>query len=181
MKDDDQKDTQQDDIAPEPGDEPVDVLEEDEAPGALELLTQEVEQEKSRRLQLMADFENFRRRMEDERAKFGLLANRMLVGGVLEVLDDVQMAQNDKGLDLDRAKSLFTTFSDKLLGILRLNGVEKIEIKPGDDFDAATMEAITTVPGDKDNKVVDVVSSAYRYAGKEELLQTAKVVVSKKK
>lgn len=143
-------------------------------------LTQALAEAKNKQLRTMADFENYRRRIDAEKSKFGLMTNRMLVDSILDVLDDVQMAQGDEGMDLERAKELFGTFTDKLVATLRVNGVERIEINKGDDFDSSIMEAITTIPGEADNKVVDVISGAYKYANKEELLKTAKVVVSKK-
>ncbi len=135
---------------------------------------------KEKQLRTMADFENYRRRMDAEKSKYGLMANKMLVDSILEVLDDVQMARNDDQLDIERATELLSTFSDKLISTLRINGVERIEIKKGDAFNSEYMEAITTIPGEEDNKVVDIVSGAYKYANKDELLKTAKVVVSKK-
>lgn len=140
----------------------------------------QVEAMRAKWLQTLAEFDNYRKRMDDEKSKFGLMANRMFVDSILEVLDDVQMARGDENLDLERAKSLFETFTDKLLSTLKINGVERLEIQKGDTFDSSTMEAITTMPGDEDNKVIDVISGAYKYAGKDELLKTAKVVVSKK-
>ena len=142
--------------------------------------SQLLEEEKSRRLQLMADFENFKKRMEQERATFGAIANMGLIQQILEIHDDLQLAISDANLDKDSAIESIKTAQDKIKGAAKLAGVEAVEIKIGDDFDSSKMEAITTVPDEKNkNKVVAVISSAYKYVGKDGIIKAAKVVVGK--
>jgi molecular chaperone GrpE len=139
-----------------------------------------LEEEKNRRIQLMADFENFKKRMEQERATFGAIANMGLIQQILEIHDDLQLAISDANLDKDSAIESIKTAQDKIKGAAKLAGVEAVEIKIGDDFDSSKMEAITTVPDEKNkNKVVAVISSAYKYVGKDGIIKAAKVVVGK--
>ncbi|MCA9378892.1 nucleotide exchange factor GrpE [Candidatus Dojkabacteria bacterium] len=129
-----------------------------------------------------ADLQNYRNRMEEERAKFGLLTNMQLVTQILEIVDDIQLALSDEGTEDGRAKEMLRISQDKLLAALQIAGVEKVEIRPGDKFDAHMMEAITTTPvaePAQDNAVIAVVSSAFRYSGQENMLRTAKVIVGK--
>jgi molecular chaperone GrpE (heat shock protein) len=144
----------------------------------------ELEKEKNAKLMAMADLQNYRKRMEAEKAKFGVLSNMQLVMQILEVIDDIQLAMSDEQLDLERAKEMLKISQDKLLAGLVVAGLEKVEVKIGDKFDPAMMEAVTTVPvesEDKDNTIVAVISSAFRYAGQTDLVKTAKVVVGKYK
>lgn len=143
-------------------------------------LEQKLEVEKLKRVQLMADFENFKKRMEQEKAMFGAIANLGIVQELLEISDDLNLAITDQELDLERAKESLLNAKDKLVQSANNAGVEKIEIKPGDDFDKEFMEAISTVPDENNvNKVVAVISSAYKYKDREGVIRSAKVIVGK--
>jgi molecular chaperone GrpE len=73
-----------------------------------------LEEEKNRRIQLMADFENFKKRMEQERATFGAIANMGLIQQILEIHDDLQLAISDANLDKDSAIESIKTAQDKI-------------------------------------------------------------------
>lgn len=146
-----------------------------------ELETQ-LQQAREQILLARADLQNYRKRMEEERAKFGLLTNMQLVVQILEIIDDIQLALSDENTTDGRAKEMLLISQDKLIAALQIAGVEKVGINPGDKFDAQMMEAITTTPvtdQSQDNTVVAVISSAYRYAGQTNMLKTAKVIVGK--
>lgn len=148
----------------------------------LEALQAELEQQKHLNLLARADFENYRKHMETEKAKFGLMSNMQLVMQILEVIDDTQLALQDDQIDKNRAVEMLGIVNDKLNVALTVAGLEKVEIKTGDKFDSQTMEAITTTPvdsEDKDQTVVSIVNAAYRYKGQAEMLKTAKVIVGK--
>jgi molecular chaperone GrpE len=148
----------------------------------LSTLKLELNEEKERRLRLMADFENYKRRLEQEKSLFGALANIGLIQELLEVSDDITLALNDENLNIERAKEALKLTQDKLLGSAKNAGVEKVEVNIGDEFNKETMEAVTTVPAtseDKKGKVIAVISSAYKYANKEGIIKAAKVVVGK--
>ncbi|MCA9386481.1 nucleotide exchange factor GrpE [Candidatus Dojkabacteria bacterium] len=146
----------------------------------LEQLQQELTEEKERRLRVMADFENFKKRIEGEKSMFGAMANMGLIQEILEINDDLQLAIDDSDLDLERAKSSITTAQEKLKATVRNAGIEAIEIKVGDDFDSSTMEAIQAVEDEKNaGKVIAVITSAYKYADKDGILKPAKVIVGK--
>lgn len=139
-----------------------------------------VEEEKERRLRVMADLENYKKRTESEKAMFGAIANRGLIQEILEVNDDLSLALDDTDLDLNRAKSSIESAKEKIRGLVKNAGVEQIEINKGDQFNSETMEAIQAVP-DKENagKVIAVISSAYKYVGQDTILKHAKVIVGK--
>lgn len=146
-------------------------------------LTAKLEQSVNARKQLMADFENFRKRTDEQKAKFGLMANIQIVMQLLDVLDDLQMAINDQNMDVDHAKQMFTGTVTKLTESIGSVGVQAVEINEGDKFDPSLMEALTVSQVEEkelDNTVKTVVTKAYKYSTGE-LLRTAKVIVNKAK
>lgn len=146
----------------------------------LDLIKQELNEEKERRLRMMADFENFKKRIEQEKSMFGAIANMGLIQEILEINDDLQLAIDDAELDLERAKSSLQTAQEKIKSAAKNAGVETIEVNIGDDFDSSTMEAIQAVPDEKNaGKVIAVISSAYKYTGRDGILKAAKVIVGK--
>lgn len=143
-------------------------------------LRAKIEDEKMKRVQLMADFENYKKRMDAEKATFGAITNMGLILDILEISDDINLGLSDENLDLNRSKELLNIAKDKLIAASLKAGIEKIEIKVGDDFDRNKMEAVTTIPSeDQKNKVIAVISSAYKYRGQDTILKAAKVVVGK--
>ena len=65
---------------------------------------------------------------------------------------------------------------NKLKQILKAQGVEQLEVKPGDAFDVDIHEAITRIPSpDLSGKVVDVVEAGYKL--NDAVIRYAKVVV----
>lgn len=146
----------------------------------LEQLRTELENEKNKKLQLMADFENYKKRIEKERATFAAMANLALIQEILEVSDDIDLALSDADLNLERAKESLNNAKSKLSESVKLAGVEKIEIKKGDVFNKDIMEAISVVPDPNfKNKVIAVISSAYKYKDREGVIRPAKVIVGK--
>jgi len=140
-----------------------------------------IEEEKRKRLQLMSDFQNYQKRVEQEKAMFGAMANMSLIQEILEVFDDINLALSDAELTLEHATSSMKSAQDKLVTAIEMAGVERIPVSVGDDFDKEKMEAISTVPGDdsQKGKVIAVISSAFKYKNKDGILKPTKVVVGK--
>lgn len=140
-----------------------------------------LEEEKNKRIQLMADFQNYQRRVENEKSSWGAIANMSLIQDSLEIYDDMQLALQDENLNLDNAKNAITTAQNKIIESIKRSGVEKVEVKVGDEFDKEKMEAVSVIPAgdEKKGKVIAVISSAYKYSNKEGILKAAKVVVGK--
>lgn len=133
-------------------------------------------------MQLMADFENMRKRAETDKAKYALLGNMMLVSQIAEIGDDIQLSLNDANLEINHAKEMLKAVQDKLTAALQSSGLSQVAVNKGDKFDSATMEAITTIPvqeGFEANTVADVVSAGYKHNQTDEIVKTAKVVVFK--
>lgn len=109
-------------------------------------LVLEVEEQKNRYLSLMADFQNFQRRVEGEKALFGAMANMSLVQDILEVFDDINLALIDESLDFESSKSSLKSAQDKLVASILRAGVERISVEIGDEFNKEIMEAISLFP-----------------------------------
>jgi molecular chaperone GrpE len=123
-----------------------------------------------------ADFANFRRRTEQERAMIRQLANRDLLLHVLDVMDDFGRAlaavpeeQRESGWVSGTAM-----IEKKLYGVLERAGVRPIEAL-GQPFDPALHEAVAGDPGSDGSTVVEVYRQGYRLG--EGLLRPAMVKV----
>ncbi len=156
---------------------------------AAEKATQEIKELKLQlqkmsdaRLQAMADLQNYRRRMDEERTKFGLMTNMQLVQQILEIVDDITLGLADDTMSVDRAKELLKILQTKLLAALNIAGVEQVTINTGDKFDQTTMEAVSTAQvseKEMDGQILAIISGAFRYRGQTELLKHGKVIVGK--
>lgn len=132
--------------------------------------------------QLMADFENYRRRTESEKAKYVTMGNLSLLMQIADIKDDISLAENDQNLNLDSAKQMLSTVKDKIAQTMAIGGLVAIQVNKGDKFDSKTMEAITTIAKPEDaeaNTVADIVALGYKHAQTDEIIKTAKVVVFK--
>ena len=139
-------------------------------------------EEKGKRMQLIADFQNYQKRVEAEKVIWGASANMSLIQDILEVHDDIEFALQDTNLNLETAKHSLKGAQDKVLNAVQRTGVEKIEIKIGDNFDKEKMEAISMMPVQDEtqkNKVIVIISSAYKYKSKDSVLKAAKVIIGK--
>ncbi|MEO6729048.1 MAG: nucleotide exchange factor GrpE [Candidatus Dojkabacteria bacterium] len=141
----------------------------------------QIEEERRKRIQLMSDFQNYQKRVEQDKAVFGAMANMGLVKEMLEIFDDLNLAMTDADLNLDHAKSSIKSAQDKIVTAISSAGVERLEVKVGDDFNKEIMEAISTVSGtdEQKGKVIAVISSAFKYKNKDGVLKPAKVIIGK--
>ena len=133
---------------------------------------------KDKYLRLHADWENYRRRMDDQRADERVRANEKLIGELLPVLDDMHHAldyadKNGEEKLLDGFKQIFAKFSSSL----EKHGLE--EINPvGEPFDPIYHQAVGTVEDDSvfDETVKDVYQKGYKLGKK--VLRAAMVTYS---
>lgn len=122
-----------------------------------------------------ADYANYRRRTEQERAQQRLLANEQLLREFVPVLDDLQRglgAIPDNEQDSKLAEGM-RLVEQKLLNSLRKHGVTAID-SLGQPFDPAVHEAVEADPAGGDT-VVAVYAPGYRLG--EGVLRPAMVKV----
>lgn len=144
-------------------------------------LQAQLEEERMKRIQVMADFQNYQKRIDQERSTWGAISNMGLIREILEIYDDLHLALNDENLTLDHSKVSLKSAQDKLLLAAATVGIEIINVQVGEEFDKEKMEAVSAIPASEEqkNKVVAVVSSAFKYKDKDFILKPAKVVVGK--
>ena len=144
-----------------------------------EQLSQDLASEKDKFLRLFAEFENYKRRTARERIELFKTANQDVLLALLPVLDDFDRALTEikktddniliKGIELIQEKLKTTLFS---------KGLEEVEIKAGDAFDADFAEAITQIPSPSPKmkgKIVDVIEKGYKLG--EKIIRFPKVVI----
>lgn len=155
--------------------------ENDEELSETEQLKQEVEKEKDKFLRLFAEFENYKRRTSKERVELFKTASQEVMLAMLPVLDDFDRAL--KEIEKSEDKNLLQgveLISNKFRETLKNKGLEPMNVKQGDAFDADIHEAVTQIPApDKKlkGKIVDVVERGYTLG--EKIIRYPKVVTGK--
>jgi molecular chaperone GrpE len=151
----------------------------DSTPPELAVLRGEFDDLNDRHLRLVAEFNNFKRRSEQERLAAWARAQSELAGRLVEVLDDLQrVAQLDlsnatvevimEGIDL---------VERKFARALTEAGIEVIE-PSGMAFDPNLMEAMMRVPAESEEQI-DQVAQVFQkgYQLKGNLIRPARVSV----
>jgi molecular chaperone GrpE len=144
-----------------------------------EQLQEDLSSEKDKFLRLFAEFENYKRRTAKERIDLFKTANQEVLQAMLPVLDDFDRAWAQVSKSDDEA--LVTgvqLIHDKLRTTLVSKGLEEVEVKAGDVFDADFAEAITQIPAPNDKlkgKIVDVIEKGYKLGDK--IIRFPKVVI----
>ncbi|MDN7013121.1 nucleotide exchange factor GrpE [Methanoculleus sp. FWC-SCC3] len=146
----------------------------DAASPALEELQNAYDDLNSRYLRLVADFDNYRKRMARELDARTTFAIENFAVELLEVMDNFERAEKAEGADLpegmEQIKKLFMT-------ILERHGITPIECR-NLPFDPERHEAIAYVPSDAGEGTV--IDEAVRgYCMQDKVIRCAKVVVSK--
>lgn len=144
-----------------------------------EQLIKDLATEKDKFLRLFAEFENYKRRTAKERMELFKTANQEVLLAVLPVLDDFDraMVEIKKSEDDILTKGVELIY-EKLKSTLVTKGLEEVEIKSGDIFNADFAEAITQIPSPSPNlkgKIVDVIEKGYKLGDK--IIRFPKVVI----
>lgn len=130
-------------------------------------------------LRLRAEMENFKKRMQKEKADHLRFGNEDLLKALLPILDNLNRAI-DHGKNGRENSSLLAgveMIHKELLNILERFGVKPIQAA-GEVFDPEKHEAISQEESDLEaNRVVAAVQNGYLYH--DRLLRPAKVIVSK--
>jgi len=143
----------------------------------IENLEQELKTEHDLYLRALADFDNYRRRTDRERAHFGREALRRFILPLLDVIDDLDrllnFAETEQSPFLDRIREVHRS----LLKLLEVEGIHPFQ-SIGKPFDPALHEAVATQPAGEHTQgiVVQEVRRGYRWD--DEVLRTARVVVA---
>lgn len=144
-----------------------------------EKLSQDLEKEKDKFLRLFAEFENYKRRTAKERIDLFKTANQEVLLAMLPVMDDFDraLAEIKKSEDELMLKGV-ELIHEKLKNTLVSKGLEVVEVRAGDAFNADYAEAITQIPAPSDDlkgKIVDVLEKGYKLGDK--IIRFPKVVI----
>jgi molecular chaperone GrpE len=144
-----------------------------------EQLAQDLAKEKDKFLRLFAEFENYKKRTSKERMDLFKTANQEVLLAMLPVLDDFDRATVEiNKSDDENLKKGVELIHEKLKSTLVAKGLEQVEVRAGDAFNADFAEAITQIPAPSDKlkgKIVDVIEKGYRLGDK--IIRFPKVVI----
>jgi molecular chaperone GrpE len=143
----------------------------------IERLKEQLRQEHEMYLRALADFDNYRRRVESERTSAAQRGKRDILLSLLELVDSFELA-------LQHVDDTSPSLSEGLKAIYRRiqNLLERQGVTPiqslGQKFDPRLHEAIDSVRSDKDEPgtVVGEFQKGYRWG--DELLRPARVRVT---
>jgi molecular chaperone GrpE len=126
----------------------------------------------------VADFDNYRKRIQRDIDSMVSSRRRMLLERLLPVLDNLERAlQSNAGVETLRGGLEQTLRGFE--AVLASEGVKPIEVR-GEPFDPRVAEAVgtSTPDGVAEDTVVDVTERGYRLG--DDLLRPAKVIVAKR-
>lgn len=143
-------------------------------------LEKQIEELKKQQLYKVAEFDNFRKRVMQEKAELIKNGGSKVITTLLPVIDDLERAQQnmDKYEDVAAVKEGVNLIIDKFFKLLAQEGLKKMEAV-GQPFDSDLHEAIAMVPGqpeDLKGKVMDCMIAGYILNDK--VIRYAKVAVA---
>jgi molecular chaperone GrpE len=143
----------------------------------IETLEQDLKTEHAMYLRALADFDNYRRRIDRERNKFGTEALRDFMSELLDVVDDLERFLNfveETSPFIDGVRFVH----QKLLSLLEKEGVRPFE-SVGKPFDPSLHEVVTTVPAEDTTEGTIVHEARRGYKFRDDILRPARVVVAR--
>jgi len=158
-----------------------DLNKEEKTESETEQLKKEIQVLKDTLLRKAAEFENFKKRNDNEISNYFKYASEHLLKELLPVYDDlnrsVESIEKGETKDFDTLKQGMLSIFDKFKNILSNEGLEEIDIL-GKEFDVNTCDALMQVPRKDvpDHTVIDVAEKGYKL--KDKVIRFAKVIVS---
>lgn len=136
-------------------------------------LKEKLEKKEDKLLRLQAEFENYRKRTQNEKQKLKQTANKKLLKQLLPILDNFELAlQNQEGKNFKHGVEMI--FS-QLTETLHDQGLQKIPTQT--TFNPNLHEAVLVEEG-KQNKILEELQAGYKVG--EDVIRHAKVKISKK-
>ncbi|MBR1986065.1 MAG: nucleotide exchange factor GrpE [Mogibacterium sp.] len=152
---------------------------EDEANKAEEEAKKAEEAESERYMRLMAEFQNFKRRVAREKSDIHAYANEKIVGELLPVLDNFERALDTEGGDPEAYAKGMQLIFEQLKKALENAGLEEIKAKD-EAFDPNVHNAVMTecLEDKEDGTVTNVLQKGYKL--KDKVIRPSMVAVNKK-
>lgn len=135
---------------------------------------------KNQMLYKAAEFDNYRKRVMQEKAELIKNGGAKVITSILPIIDDFERAEQnmEKLEDVAACKEGVVLIIDKFMKLLKQEGLEKMDVV-GKPFDTDFHEAVAMVPGmpeDQKNKVIDCIMEGYLLNDK--VIRHAKVAVA---
>lgn len=128
-------------------------------------------------LRNLADFDNYRKRVERDRAQGAQAGKRQLILALLDVVDDFERALAHASQEPQPVVEGLRAIYRRLTALLAAEGVTAFA-SVGQPFDPARHEAVGSVESDQEpGTVLDELQPGYRWG--EELLRPARVRVAR--
>lgn len=163
-------------VEPEAGATPGDL---EEMQKQLEESTKQADSYKDQLLRLAAEFENFRKRTEIEKAEFVKYSHEKIIKDLLPILDDFEraLANGKKNTDFDSFYKGVEMIYQKLQKVFEDKGVKPID-SLGKEFDVMYHDVLMQMqkPGVPPHTIVEEVERGYTLHGK--VIKHAKVIVA---
>ncbi|MDX9870835.1 MAG: nucleotide exchange factor GrpE [Clostridia bacterium] len=134
-------------------------------------------------VRLMADFDNYRKRIQREKEDWTRYGAMNLMEKLLPVLDNLERALENVQNQGEEVKGIFSgvvMIQRQLLDVLQNEGLSSVE-DLGKSFDPTLHEAVMSEPaqyGEADNEITGVLRKGYLF--RDKLLRAAMVKVAKK-
>lgn len=159
-----------------PSDEPT---HEEKLMEQLAQANQTIEEQSDKYLRLSAEFDNYRKRTNKEKAELILNGSQTTIKAILPVLDDMERAMSnmEKSDELRPTLEGVELIYNKFIKILEQQGVKKIETE-NQEFNTDFCEAIAMIPAPSEEmkgKIMDCVQTGYMLNDK--VIRHAKVAV----
>jgi molecular chaperone GrpE len=176
----DEKDKKQEEIKNEENQETIKAQsEQTELEEKIESLEKQIEEYKDKLLRKAAEFENYKRRSENDQLNMINYSGENLIIKLLPVIDDFErsLQHMENAKDIDSIRDGIKLVYDKFMKILGDQGVKKIEAV-GEPFDVNYHEAVMQRKDDSvpAHTVLDELEKGYLY--KDRVIRHTKVIVS---
>ena len=138
-------------------------------------IDEKVEDLQNKLTRALADYDNLHKRFDREKDKFLRFATRGTIANFLGIYDMLVSAQehiNDSGIAI---------IIEEFNKVLHEEGVEQVEVEPGDKFDEELFEAVEAEKGKKgqEGKVKEVLLTGWKFKDGP-VIREAKVKVYEK-
>ena len=137
------------------------------------------EAESERYMRLMAEFQNFKKRVAKEKSDIHAYANEKIVGDILPVLDNFERALDAEGGDLEAYAKGMKLIFEQLKKALENAGLEEIKAMD-EEFDPNVHNAVMTdnLEEKEDGTITKVLQKGYKL--KDKVIRPSMVAVNKK-
>lgn len=162
--------------------EPSEKEEEPKQADSVSELRKLLEEEKERKLRALADYQNLQKRVQAESRSISTIANAVILGQLLDILDDFDRALENFKVE-EKYQVGIRLVRDKLKQVIDANGLELIDFAVGTKLDPNVCEAVGVLAVEKaeeDNVVKEVVQKGYKLKQSGQIVRPVKVIVGKK-